>query len=986
MLAVLLLGATAATSPAQSTAFTYQGQLQYNGAPANGLYDLQFAVFDAVTNGVQISVFVTNVATPVSAGLFTATLDFGAAPFDGSPIWLDVAARTNGNGAFVSLAPRQPITPSPLAIYAATAASAGAVGSIVNTNIAQLSVPNTTVQATGSLTVFNGFIVGVTLLNPGSGYTTAPAVAIVDATGSNALITATAAGGSVTSLNISSAGVNYSANATLVIGAPPSNSRETFTSANTFTGVNLLTNTGNVFNGSFGVLSGGTLTVSNNLNLAATTTAASGIIYAGSATLMHSYGTQNFFAGAGAGNLTMTGTGQNTAIGYQALKANTTGAANTAVGASALAANTTGANNTAVGGLALTANTTGANNTAIGINALVANTTGGQNTAAGNGAMHNNTIGIHNTVSGYQALVASTNGSYNVASGYQALATSTSGSNNVAIGDWALNLMTTASNNVANGHQALNLDTTGSGNTADGESALHNVTTGSNNIGLGVDSGTNLTTGSGNIEIGSAGVAGDSRVIRLGTPGVQTNTFIAGVMFGDGSGLTNLNGAQVRSGLNNVNLALAYEAFIGGGYVNFIASNATSAAIGGGWANTIDTNAYEATVAGGWSNAVGPLAWQATIGGGWNNTIGGSAVQATIAGGTGNFIGAQQAFIGGGLQNQAFGAQSVVAGGYANATQNEFTTVGGGSGNVASGAWGVVAGGDNNAASGQYASVGGGTNNVASGYEAVVAGGFNNLANAVGASVNGGYYVSATAPAATASGGAVNTASGSASSVAGGWGNQATGAASAVGGGTNNSAAGHAAVVPGGYGNVANGDFSFAAGALASAQHSNSFVWSDGSTNTATTSTNQFLARASGGVVFYTSTNTTSGVALAAGSGSWSSLSDRNAKDEFRPVDALAVLDKVAALPLQTWHYKTQDASVRHVGPVAQDFYAAFGVGEDERHIATIDSEGVALTAIQGLNQKVDALKAELQRRDAEDADLTARLRRLEMLLGEKSR
>jgi hypothetical protein len=90
--------------------------------------------------------------------------------------------------------------------------------------------------------------------------------------------------------------------------------------------------------------------------------------------------------------------------------------------------------------------------------------------------------------------------------------------------------------------------------------------------------------------------------------------------------------------------------------------------------------------------------------------------------------------------------------------------------------------------------------------------------------------------------------------------------------------------------------------------------------------------------------------------------SDRNIKQGFAPVDPKAILEKVAALPITRWHY-TNDAATSHVGPMAQDFHAAFGVGKDDKHIATVDADGVALAAIQGLNQK---LEEELAKKNAE--------------------
>jgi len=79
------------------------------------------------------------------------------------------------------------------------------------------------------------------------------------------------------------------------------------------------------------------------------------------------------------------------------------------------------------------------------------------------------------------------------------------------------------------------------------------------------------------------------------------------------------------------------------------------------------------------------------------------------------------------------------------------------------------------------------------------------------------------------------------------------------------------------------------------------------------------------------------------------------------------VLAKLAALPLTTWRYKGENASVRHLGPTAQDFRAAFGLGYDEKSIATIDADGVALAALQALQAQVEEQRGQI-------AALTARL------------
>jgi hypothetical protein len=118
--------------------------------------------------------------------------------------------------------------------------------------------------------------------------------------------------------------------------------------------------------------------------------------------------------------------------------------------------------------------------------------------------------------------------------------------------------------------------------------------------------------------------------------------------------------------------------------------------------------------------------------------------------------------------------------------------------------------------------------------------------------------------------------------------------------------------------------------------------------------------------------------------GAFVNASDRNLKEHFQAVDAQRVLTAVAALPITRWNYKA-DTTSQHIGPMAQDFYAAFGVGPDDKHITTIDEGGVALAAIQGLNQK---LEAEAKARDAEIAALrqsVADLKQLVQSLAEKN-
>src|SRR3990172_9545844 len=163
------------------------------------------------------------------------------------------------------------------------------------------------------------------------------------------------------------------------------------------------------------------------------TTASTGIIKSGASTLIHTYGTDNIFAGAGAGNLTMTG-GYNTASGVSSLLSNTTGYYNTASGTYSLYSNTTGLRNTASGEQSLYSNTTGYYNTASGVYSLYYNTTGSSNTASGVQSLIYNTTGGSNTASGAYSLLSNTTGNYNTAFGAYAGYSNTTGSSNTFIG------------------------------------------------------------------------------------------------------------------------------------------------------------------------------------------------------------------------------------------------------------------------------------------------------------------------------------------------------------------------------------------------------------------------------------------------------------------------------------------------------------------------------------------------------------------------
>jgi hypothetical protein len=148
---LFIVSGPALSARAQGTAFTYQGRLNDGAGPANGSYDLTFALFDAATVGNQVGGFLTNAATPVSNGLFTVTLDFGSGIFTGADRWLEIGVATNGVGSFSTLTPRQQLAATPYAVRAATAGSADTANSAATA--ATATVANSVMAANISGTI-----------------------------------------------------------------------------------------------------------------------------------------------------------------------------------------------------------------------------------------------------------------------------------------------------------------------------------------------------------------------------------------------------------------------------------------------------------------------------------------------------------------------------------------------------------------------------------------------------------------------------------------------------------------------------------------------------------------------------------------------------------------------------------------------------------------------------------------------------------------
>jgi len=485
----------------------------------------------------------------------------------------------------------------------------------------------------------------------------------------------------------------------------------------------------------------------------------------------------------------------------------------------------------------------GNNNFYAGPSAGISNGSGGANTGLGGGSLQSNTNGTNNTAIGYQTLFNNTNGSYNVAIGERTMFQNTSGNDNTADGRHALEDNTVGNDNTANGYQALSSNTSGSQNTADGASALSSSTGGSNNIALGYQAGSSFAANeSSNIVIGNPGVPGDNNTVRLGSG--QTSTFIAGVIYGDGGGLTNLSASQLDSGTvplaqlpaavvtnhdaANVTLSGTFSgdgaaltginaATLGGlssaAFWN-INGNAGANPTNGAFLGTTDNNPLEIqvdgtrglrmepdsrgdsvpTLIGGYSgNAVlQPNSGGDFIAGGGfasiPNLIYSNSSGVFIGAGSGNQVGpnVNDAVLGGGHGNTIQSPDSVVGGGVNNsvATNAQYAFVGGGLDNTNTAYGGTVGGGAYNYSKGTtygYSTVSGGQSNT-SGSFATVGGGYGNVAGGFGSFIGGGGYD-----------GSVFV------------GNSASGIASVIGGGINNSNIAKGGTIGGGTGNYASG-------------------------------------------------------------------------------------------------------------------------------------------------------------------------------------
>jgi hypothetical protein len=176
-----------------------------------------------------------------------------------------------------------------------------------------------------------------------------------------------------------------------------------------------------------------------------------------------------------------------------------------------------------------------------------------------------------------------------------------------------------------------------------------------------------------------------------------------------------------------------------------------------------------------------------------------------------------------------------------------------------------------------------------------------------------------------------------------------------------------------GYRVTADADYAVAIGHRASADnHSGVFVFGDESTTDSieAVANNEFAARAAGGYRFRTNATLTTGCNLPAGSGVFSCSSSRMLKDHFGGVDGEELLGRVRGVPVNTWSYVAEGGQVRHLGPVAEDFRAAFGLGVDDRSIGLLDIDGVNFAGVKALEARTTGQAERIRQLEAEVDEL----------------
>jgi len=814
--AVLLCGLVSG-GIAQTTAFTYQGELIHQGQPADGAFDLRFTLLRADQSEL-VTLCADNV--PIAAGRFTVLLDPGSEfpAFAGLVASIRIAAREEtglncGDGSgFIVLTPDQPLTSSPTASRSILADRASNADTFAGLNPSFFTNAG---NLTGSLpdSVLGPNVPRLDQSNTWSGFTNT--FGNVQANGW--------IGSETGSVQLRAAGqrgllIQNTIGIPNIVAGHSGNSISAQVG-----GSNIGGGQGNRVEGHLASIGGGS---NNVLGASGGPLTANQYSVIGGGAFNQSQGAQTTIAGGylnrALADFAFVGGGERN---QSLARYGTIGGGGPAAGGdpSLLNNRVLDAWGTVGGG--------GDNRAGDGIG-----TSEDQPYATVSGGRMNRASAQYTAIAGGLGNVASATygvvagGELNTASAAHATIgggqfQSASGSRSF-IGGGALNSTTQLYATVAGGYR----------NQAQGPYAT---------IGGGTD---NTASGGGYTTVAGGSVNSATGFVST-VSGGDFNTASGDRSFVGGGNGNIASGALGVIGGGSSNQALGFVSTIAGGETNIAAGERS--AVGGGLGNAA-SSAY-ATVAGGRSNAA--FSAYGTVGGGILNTAGGSGFS-TVAGGSENDATGFVATVGGGDFNTASGDRSVIAGGNGHLASGVFSTVAGGfqnraeadrssalsgSGNRATAYGALVAGGNSNSATFDHAAVLGGSANRAQNIHAIIGGGNNNIAGGEGSTVAGGLF---------------NNAGGLASLVAGGNNNSAAGQYAAALGGSSGTANGNYAVSAGGFANFATGNHSFAAGKFSQALHPGTFVWGDSqrqiNSPTQSTGADQFIIMAAGGVCINT--------------------------------------------------------------------------------------------------------------------------------------
>lgn len=471
----LVLSAPVAT---QTTAFTYQGNLNLSGSPANGNFDFELALFDSLTGGTQTGPNVVRNNVPVTNGNFSVVVDFGS-QFPGANRYLEIRVKPVGAGSFTALSPRAFLTSTPYAVRANAAAGADTAGTAINAT--QL----------GGVPAASYVVSGATAINAGTQFSIS---------GSRIL---------------SAAGTR---NTFVGVGAGTT-TPNAFATDNSFIGFNSgAANTTGAANSFFGSGAG-----QSNVD------GGENSFFGTEAGQLNSGGDGNSFFGRSAGKVNTTGS-NNSFFGATAGDANTTGNDNAFFGRAAGGANTSGSRNSFFGRFSGAANIIGFDNAFFGYRAGQ-NNTENNNSFFGSQTGAANTSGGNNSIFGTQAGLANTTGSGNSIFGVSAGAENTVGIDNTFIGVNSGRANISGNRNTFIGRLAGRFNVTGENNTYIGYNAGSNGTCGTNNTLIGTNSNVNeFGCISNATAIGAGSIVYNSNDIKIGRDGGLDRVIIPGYL------------------------------------------------------------------------------------------------------------------------------------------------------------------------------------------------------------------------------------------------------------------------------------------------------------------------------------------------------------------------------------------------------------------------------------------------------------------------